>query len=232
MINRTRFISVSGKAIALDGKKFLSQQTKSDIIRIKELIEEVNSMGFFIEYIDQLRGMDKSDRCLIPVVIKYIGSFDNFKIEWTLFAALGERGFVEATDFLIKEFRKPNNEMIKLPDIAWNWTRRAVASSSLMNIRDTSRADEYIDLINNVDTHDDSIWFIKLLGDIKYEKAHALLVELLNDNSIDLQSSALESLGKYKNHPEVIPLIEPFIKSEHGALREHARKSITKLRKG
>jgi len=231
-VNKNLFKSIAGTVVAIDEKKFLSEQTKHDIARVKELIKEFKSMGYYIKYLDQLRDMDKSDIILIPVIIKYIGSFDNFEVESTLLAALGVRGFVKATECLLNEFRKPNSSPIKLPDIAWNGTRRAVASASLWKIRDASHADDYIELIKNVDTHDDCTWIAELVGDIKCEKAHVLLIELLNDSNDSLRSSALRALGKYKNHPEVIPLLEPFTKSKNSAHREYARNSIRKLKKG
>jgi hypothetical protein len=52
---------------------------------------------------------------------------------------------------------------------------------------------------------------------------------LLNDPDPNLQSAAVKALGYFKNHPETIPLIEPFLKSEHSAHREHARGSIRKI---
>ena len=231
MVNKSWLKSIAGTTVANDSRKFLSKQSKHDIALVKDIIKEVNSMGYCISYIDQLREMDKNDICLIPVVIKYIGKFDNFEVEWALITALGVRGFVDATDFLLKEFRRPNSSPVKLPDMAWNWTRRALTSASLLKIRDANRAGDYVELIENFDTHDDCVWIVELLGNIKYEKAYSVIVALLNDNNVSLQSSALRALGKYKNHPETIPLIEPFTKSKNSALKEYAKKSIAKLSK-
>ena len=86
MVNKNWIKGIFGTNLVIeDDRKFMAKQTKHDRARARELVREVNSMGYYIKCLDQIRSMNKNDICLIPVVIKYIGGFDNFEVERSLF---------------------------------------------------------------------------------------------------------------------------------------------------
>ena len=191
---------------------------------VHEMIEEVNLKGYYIQYVFQLSWMDQGDfEYITPLIMKYSLQFDNKRERYGLLSYLGVKGNVIATDFLLDQFRIENDYIDKMD---WNFSRRGVCSSALLVIKDKAKIDEYIEIIENKNTHQDSYFFILLLGELKVERAIPILIELLEDDNPVLQSAAIQSLTKFKKKFDLNPIITPFLLSENEAIREYAKKAL------
>jgi len=204
----------------------MRRQTPKDQELFKNLLDEVNSHGYQIQYYFELNQIDHNDLCLVPVLMKYIGQFDNTGASSALMRYLAYPAFTEATELMLSEMRrtglpKEGNQSESL--------YRQSASVALYGIRDPRYVDEYINLILDPETHDDCYFIILLLGKVKAEKAVPLLIELLNDPKSLIQSASLEAMWYFKNHQELIPYIEPFLQNDNKDLRRYAAKTIKKL---
>lgn len=211
-------------------KEIEPQMSRKDIELTQRLIDEVNQAGYSIQFLFQLSFMDIEDaKVLTPIIKKYIGMFDRKVINNSLIADLGVKGNTDLTDFMIEQFRKPNDCG---PDtIGWNGSRRWAASNALLQFRDKSRLDEYIEIVENEDTCDDSCLIIKLIGKIKTEKSLRCLIRLLKSPNYQIQAWAIDALGGFGKYEEVEDLILSFLEDGHDLVREKAKSSIKKIRK-
>lgn len=229
-VNKDRNLDVSntygGRAYT---NELYPELSDHDMQLMKELIAEVNEKGYHIQFLFQLQGMDREDaKVLSPVLVKYIGKFDRKSFNNGLIADLGVAGNRQLTDFMLAEFRKPND---REPGEDWNDSRRWAASVALLLIRDKSRLDEYIELVENRDTCDDCFMIILLLGKIKSEKSFRCLTRVLKKDNLGLQSAAISALGSYGECEEAEQLVLPFLESDEEVLQDQAKKSLRKIRK-
>ena len=205
-------------------EELVASYSEHDKKLIHTMIEEVNSKGYYIEYLFQLSWMDKDDfEYINPIIMKYSLQFENKREKYGLFHYLGVKGNTNAADFLLKQFCKPNDYIDKLD---WNFSRRGTCSSALLVIRDKSKIDAYIDIIENENTRQDAFFFILLLGELKVVKSIPLLINLLSDNNTTLQSAAIQSLTKFKKKIDLNPIITPFLSSDDEAIKGYAKKAL------
>ena len=168
--------------------------------------------------------MDEDDFEFInPIIMKYSLLFENKRKKYGLLHYLGVKGNIQATDFLLEQFRKPNDY---IDNLDWNFSRRGASSSALLVIKDKSKIDAYIDIIENENTRQDAFFFILLLGELKVAKSIPLLINLLNENNNSIQSAAIQSLTKFKKKIDLNPIITPFLLSDNEAIREYAKKAL------
>ena len=223
-INKDPKYSVEDSIIATREKEKRLSYSKHDRELYSRIIDEVNSKGYYIQYLFQLRWMEKEDFEIInDIILKYSLQFERKRTKYSLLWYLGVRGNYGATDFLLEQFRKPNDYE---ENMGWNFSRRGMCSSALLEIRDKSKIDEYIEIIENEDTRQDSFFFILMLGKLKVEKAIPLFVELLKEDNTDLQSAAIKSLAKFKNKIDLNPIMAPFLLSDNKVIRDNAKKAL------
>lgn len=84
----------------------MKENTAKDQRLWSDLIGEVNQYGYNIKYYFELETIDNEDRCLIPVLMKYVGKFDNPGASETLMRYMAYRGFCEVTELLLHEFKR------------------------------------------------------------------------------------------------------------------------------
>lgn len=223
-INKEQNYSAQNTVAGKREDELVASYSEHDKELIHTMIEEVNSKGYFIEYLFQLSWMDEDDFEFInPIIMKYSLQFENKREKYGLINYLGVKGNIHATDFLLEQFRNSNDYIDKLD---WNFSRRGMCSSALLVIKDKSKIDEYIEIIENENTRQDSHFFVLLLGELKVEKSIPLLIELLSEDNIYLQSAAIQSLTKFKKKIDLNPIITPFLSSDNDAIRGYAKKAL------
>lgn len=79
--------------------------TFNDIRLHDELIREVNSLGYHIQYYWQLHEMELCDRQVYPIIRKYIGQFSKEQWNIDLITCLGVPKMYEATEYLLDLYR-------------------------------------------------------------------------------------------------------------------------------
>lgn len=220
----------------------LPQMTEKDKQLHDLLVRDINAAGCDIRFTFQIPMLEREKKYKItPIIISYIGRFDRMDSNMGFIDYLGEKGNYAATDFLIEEFKKPNifNRPItddmseRQKDIIWNSSRRWSVSNALLIIKDKSRLDQYIELINDKDTHDDCVFIIELVGKIKTQKSWDCLISLLDDENYKLVASALEMIKYYyKDHyDEIEEKSKMFLESDNSLFREIATKNLKHIQK-
>ena len=194
--------------------------SECDLEISKKMIDEVNSNGYYIKYLFELSWMDKDDFLIIDgIIMKYATKFESWKIRNSLFRYLAKKGNYIVSDFLLEQFCKENDCQ---DGRDWNFTRRGVCSSALEVIRDKSKINKYMSIVSDINTRQDSYFFVLLIGELKAIEAIPLLIGLLQENNIYLQSAAIQALSKFKRKINLKPLIEPFLDSKNEIIREYA----------
>lgn len=199
--------------------------SKNDLMLTKTIIDEVNANGYFIQDLFQLSWMDEEDYEVIDrILVRYALKFERKNLRNGVIAYLGKKENYFATEFLIETFKEARGDEDQETD--WSMTLRAVSSSALLSIKDKTRIDDYISLINDVNTRKDTHYLILLLGELKAKRAIPFLIDLLNEDNAALQSAAIQALGHFKKTVDLEAIISPFLKSENEILREYAKKVL------
>lgn len=194
--------------------------TESDVTLLHKLYGEAQELGYDIRYPYDFMFIGNKAQDLIPVIIKYIGKFDNEGISDQLMGALGLNKFYEATEFLLNEFKKIKSKT--------HVSRRWSIAEAIYKIRDKRFIDEYIDLIKDMDYAIDTDWFILLLGKWKNEKALPIILELLSSNEKQILMAVIQSLGNYRVK-ELNKYLEPFLSHKDRDIRKRAENALKKL---
>lgn len=226
----------------LTGKMSVSRKHLDDILpKLSEkdfqlgiqLIHEINKMGCHVLFLYRIPSLEDDEiKKITPLLMGYVGRFEHYSYNLELFLYIGRKGNVQATDFLLEEFKKPNIYGREITDtmtglekeLRWSSSRRWAISSALLQIKDKSRLDEYIALTKNGDTRQDCLFIADLIGGYKCQKSYDCLIDLLNDGDWHLQVRALDALRFYYKYDDIEEHVRPFLDSGHDALREYARR--------
>lgn len=233
-INKDKKLDISNTLAYIKYKKEIyPKETINDRNLKKSLIEEINSCGYYIQGTWQISFMDKNDfKVVNPILMKYIGKFDKTTANEMLCRYLGKKGNYKALDFLLNEFKRPNDIQVKCGDAKWNDSRRGYTSSAIEAIGDKTRYKEYIEIIENDDTSDDSIFFIYMIGNIKNIETYECLKRIFNKNNIHTKIYAVRAISKFKDKSdEILKIITPYKNDAHEVMRTEVRKAIKKLSK-
>lgn len=230
MINKDRELDISDKIAAKQFDELVRhEESAHDISLLEELVNDVNQVGYFIQYYFQLQAMSLEDRNLYPIISKYIGRFDNPDFSIALLGYIGVPRLYEATEFLISVFEQPNKK--RFPEALLS-TRQA-SSSSILRIKDKRYQNKYRELITATDTHNDSCFLVELLGNFICIENYLFLLELLHDECVAVRSHAVLALSKYKQFAnEIIPTLQHMVEEDSSsAVREYAKRGIKNLSK-
>lgn len=205
-----------------------------------QLIHEINKMGCHVLFLHRMGFLEDDEiKKITPLLMGYVGRFESVLSNLALILEIGRKGNYQATDFLIEEFKKPNiyereitDDMTELQkELRWNSSRRWAVSNALLQIKDKSRLDDYIEFTKNADTRQDCFLIADLIGRYKCQKSYECLLDLLNDTDWHLQGSALNALRFYYKYDDIEEHVRPFLDNKHDALREYARKNMKKIQK-
>lgn len=189
----------------------------------QEMYKELNKLGFQFFWYAQFQPtvFTKKDKAVIPIFIKYSERFNNQWRRYHYLFCLGVKGFYEATEYLINEYKKlmpPHYDDDKLN----------IISQAIMRIRDPRYADTYLSFLNDDVIVYESVYMVKLLGYIRAKKAIPRLIELLDHVSkipelyygcgleeckYDISQEAITALSMFKD-PGLIKYIEKFLEPE------------------
>ncbi len=205
-----------------------------------QLLHDINKMGCHILFLYRIDSLEDDEiKKITPLLIGYVGRFEDLSSNFALILNIGRKGNYQATDFLIEEFKKPNIYKKKITDdmtdyeksVAWNTSRRWAVSSALLQVKDKSRLDDYIEFTKNADMRQDCFLIADLISHFKCQKSYDCLIDLLTDEDYKLQAAALNGLRFFYKYDGIEEHVSPFLDNEHGVLREYAQKIMKKLRK-
>lgn len=205
-----------------------------------QLLHDINKMGCHILFLSNIGSLEGDEvKKITPLLMRYVGRFEDLSTNFALILYMGRKGNYQATDFLIEEFEKPNVYKKEITDemtdyeksTAWNTSRRWAVSNALLQIRDKSRLDDYIEFTKNADMRQDCCLIVDLIAHFKCKKTYDCLIGLLNDENFELQAAALDGLRFFYKYDGIEEQVRPFLDSERDVLREYAKKVMKKIEK-
>ena len=182
--------------------------------------KELRELGFDFEISNQTYGfMPKHKDVILPIAIKYYQlakkqKKDNEQNHFMRFFSF--KGFEEVIPILLADYYSSET-----PDLT-----RWFISDCLYTIRSKKYVDEYLKIISNKSYGTDRQMIVLLMGTLKVEKAIPLLIELLEDEEVRLQSIC--ALGYFKRE-EFRCYFERFQDSKHPGWRKYSRSALKKL---
>lgn len=229
MLNKDATKDISKALVPVHFDTVIRNTAPADDIRLHdELIREVNSLGYHIQYYWQLHEMELCDREVYPIIRKYIGKFENERWNIDLITCLDVPKMYEATQYLLDLYR---NDTLKEPSNIGPLSIRWGCANALYKIKDPHYQKEYRELINVPGMWDGGWLLIELLGKFKTEENYEFILSHINNLVMAIRSSALRALAGFKNHTkQLIPLLEDIISSEQTqGVKEAAKNSLKKL---
>lgn len=182
-----------------------------------KLLAEIRDTGIKISSINELMKMDKTNKDLIPILLKYIKQIEDEGDKQFLVRCLGVKGFTEATQVLLTEFENAHT-----PSYKW------AIGNSLSIILDKSYSNDMLEIIQKKEHGIARQMVVIAIGKMKIHEAIPILLELLQDE--DITGHVITALGNYKK-AELIPYIKPFENHQVSWIRKEASKVIKKLSK-
>lgn len=183
---------------------------------LEKLLEEININGFEVKEFNELKNLKTKHKAIVPILVKYLNSFEADNYKDAIVGVLGVKGFIDATETLINAYN----------DKDWNGDKWAIGDS-LYNIQDERFEDAYISVIKSKKNGISRQMIVALLGKLKCEKAIPDLIELLIDGEVC--GHAIMALGYFKNF-ELIKYIEPFLYHEKKWIQKEAARAIKKIK--
>jgi HEAT repeat protein len=212
---------------AIDGEKewMKYQVTQSDKSLIKELLLNINKLGYKINYLADLNYRDINDKDIIPIIKKFVGKFEDESISAELISAIGKKGFYEATEFIVEQYNR-----VKILPKEQRDIYLLCLENALDQIKDKRYIDKYLDIICDESLANNSTLIMFMLAKWKIEKAKPIFIKYLSSSYNELRYSSIQALGYYKDS-SLIPLLEPLLDSEDKLNIKFAKKTINKLQK-
>lgn len=220
--------------------KILPEIFSEDDVQLKiQLLHDINKMGCHVLFLSSINSLEDDEiKKITPILIGYVGRFEDLSSNFALILNIGRKSNYQATDFLIEEFKKPNLYEKKITDdmtdyeksVAWNTSRRWAVSNALLQIKDKSRLDDYIEFTKNLNMQKDCFLIVDLISHFKCQKSYDCLIDLLTNKDFKLQAAALNGLRFFYKYDGIEDYVSLFLDSEHDVLRKYAKKIMKKLR--
>jgi len=183
----------------------------------QELIRDLEEVGIHTSSIWDLVNGPNNYKSALPILIRHMESAENIRLKEGIVRALGVKGFDSASQHLIKEFKKSDDELYK-------W---AIANS-LEIIVPKEHVDELISIMSDQKYGRSRQMIALALGRIGDKKSVSVLIESLDDDSV--AGHAVEALGMIGDN-SVIESIRPLTKHKIKWIKNAANKAIEHIRK-
>lgn len=187
-----------------------------DKLILEQLLKEINNNGFLVTEFNELKFLKPKHKKIVLILTKYLYAFEADNYRNAIVEVLGVKGFIDATELLLKAYH----------DVNWNGDKWSIGNA-LYNIQDSRFEAEYIDIISNNNNGTSRQMITVLVGKLQCEKAISVLIKLLEDK--DVFGHAIMALGYYTK-PYLISYIEPFLTHEKSWIRKEAEKSLKKIK--
>lgn len=183
----------------------------------EKLIRDVREKGIEINSINDLMGISRKHRDLVPILLRSLQEIDDESDKEFIVRCLGVRGFNEASKPLIDEFHKSNN-------LSYKWA----IGNTLSIIQDKFSLSELIKIAKEKEHGISRQMIIHGLGSYKSENVKDVLVELLND--VEVVGHAISAIAKMGD-ASLVKYIEPFLSCKVKWIRNEANRVINKFLK-
>lgn len=201
----------------------LNPKNRHDIKIKKQFYKEIAKMGYgrkYRRYQICCKTFAPTDTAVIPIIIKYLDLFEREGVKLQFINALGVKGFYDASEYLIGEYKKnmlPNYNEPMLNEV----------SQTLARICDLRYVDEYIGFLSD-NVSFEAGYLVEMLGNMRVEIALPTIIKLLDcvaiipqkwhDNILEDQKfyvsqCAIKALGKFKDS-SLVQYLEKFLEPE------------------
>ncbi|MCG1021470.1 HEAT repeat domain-containing protein [Sutcliffiella horikoshii] len=181
------------------------------------LSKEIRFKDIQISNINDLMKIDKSFKDVVPILLKHIREIVDESDKQFLVRCLGVKGFTEATEDLITEFKNSRN-------LSYKWA----IGNTLSIIQDKSKVEELLEIIQDKKHGIARQMLIIAVAKMKEKKGIPILLDLLNDEEVN--GHVISGLAYYKD-PKLIPYIEPLTNHPISWIRNEAIKIVGKFKR-
>lgn len=207
------------------------KENKHDIKLSKELLTEINKIGYNYKYLADITNRENNDIELLNIVSNYIGKFKNEGISAELVGVIGKKGNIAATNIIIQNYINSSNE---------NKHNQAVFyDNALEKIKDKRYIQSYLNFLKNPDDAIKLPLTMRMLGKWKVDEAKQYFLEYLNSTLLyinkstsDLVFTSIEALSYYDDKDgTILKEIEAKLNSNDKDVVLAAKKAIKRLKK-
>jgi len=191
-----------------------------DVRLEKKLFKELKVLGYDFYWHMQFNSktFTEKDKAVIPIILKYLDMFKQENSRMSYLLSLGTKGFYDATEYLLSEYRKhiPPN---------YNWEFLNCVAQTIGHIQDPRFIDEYLELLNDDVLTVETSCLVRMLVKMKVREAIPHLIRLLDrENAVAdrfsdtgykfvVSVNAIEALSGFKD-PDHIKHVEKFLEPE------------------
>lgn len=188
---------------------------------IPRFAAELSALDLHTETTTQLLGfMPRHKKTVLPIAVTYyqqakqktLPDEQNFFLQFFQF-----KGINEVVPLLIEDYK----------DAQTTDLTRWFISDCLYQIRNPDHMEMYLELVSDPQYGINRQMLVLLLGKLKSESAIPVLIALLEDSDVSMQS--IIALGEYRQ-PEFRPYFEQFLTSREQGIRNAARASLKKIK--
>ena len=196
-------------------------RNKNDAKLERQFFKEIAKLGYgrkYRRYVISCKTFAPGDNAVVPVILKYLDLFEREGCKLQFMNALGVKGFYEASEYLIDEYKKNTPPSYNQPVLN-------EVSQTLARIQDERFIDTYIEFISDNVTMEAG-YIVEMLGNMKVEKAIPTLINLVDCVAIipdKWYESVLEEQKFYVSHCA----IKALGKFDDKQLTEHIEKFLT-----
>lgn len=188
--------------------------TPEDAVVITKALNAINALGY---YLSNLHAVEEiCDPKIVGIIIKLYEEYSpqiSMELKEGLLCCLSKKQYHSAVPFLLSVYNRENEFRLKFR-----------ISDVLFHIRDKSYENEYFQIISkNSYLQCDRIY--DLLCVIKSQIAYRRIIELVRKYPDAFKYSFLQ-YGRYYKDPELIPLIEIFLKDKDSEVRMLAKRAL------
>lgn len=188
------------------------------------LLADLESAGFEVETLAQLRQREVGDKRALPALVKWLPEIDYLPLKRDLIATLGSSWTRPASARpLVEEFRRADPAE-DTGDTSVRWS----IGDALERVADESVLDDLIDIATDASNGHHRALVVTALGNMgkARERVLPVLLALLDDDVV--APYAVKGLGKLKA-PEARAAVEPFLEHPESWVRKEAKKALAKL---
>ena len=159
---------------------FVAQLATEDLIARMQAVESLGQIG---------------DARVVPSLLKALKD-PNIQVQYVAIKALGELRDARAVDPLVKTLEHPEPGIV------------SAAAQALGELRDTRAVESLMTILSDAEHGVFRMGTIQTLGALKDPRATALLIEQLDDSSVQVRRIATEALGEIGDRRAVDPLLK------------------------
>lgn len=186
-----------------------------DLQNEKEILEQVNSLGYYFSNTHRLHEID--DIRIVPIILEHWNRFENISFRCGTLGSIDKRSYSQYVPDLLAIFWSDTNSEIR-------WT----IENCLLKIRSRKYVDEYLKIVNDPSYNTVGSLLIELLCKLHVKEVLPRFLELFLHDPSHWEWSFLRYAYMLKDD-SILPYIEPYLHCNDAELRNYARRAVQRL---